>query len=267
METNIQSEIPADIQSPSLPATDTQSDRFHRGGRESNFLPVKEMSHRILILLTLASMGLSQRALAANLSLGSPTVDPGTTVAISVLWTGPALNYLTTEFIVTAVSGAPTGQVSFSSPVAVPPLSQLDYVFYNNSDSLITLPAANPASIYQTNWTNDTYNFADSTNDSNNATPSAGTNLWTILNLTFTGAATGQYQISLGSSEYTDSSTLGTGPSPTFSGGLITMNLAPAAATPEPAGFLLGGGPALIGVGALLRRRVRPGQAAPVDHG
>ena len=33
------------------------------------------------------------------------------------------------------------------------------------------------------------------------------------------------------------------------------------AATPEPAGFLLGGVPALIGAGALLRRRVRPGQA------
>ena len=33
------------------------------------------------------------------------------------------------------------------------------------------------------------------------------------------------------------------------------------AATPEPAGFLLGGVPALIGAGALLRRRVRPEQA------
>ena len=31
-----------------------------------------------------------------------------------------------------------------------------------------------------------------------------------------------------------------------------------AAATPEPAGFLLGGLPALLGAGALLRRRVRP---------
>lgn len=35
-----------------------------------------------------------------------------------------------------------------------------------------------------------------------------------------------------------------------------------AAATPEPAGFLLGGVPALAGVGALLRRRERPAQAA-----
>lgn len=45
------------------------------------------------------------------------------------------------------------------------------------------------------------------------------------------------------------------------SGSLVT------AATPEPAGFLLGGVPALAGVGALLRRRERPAQAASRGRG
>ncbi len=47
----------------------------------------------------------------------------------------------------------------------------------------------------------------------------------------------------------------------TFATGVSNILGSPVAATPEPAGFLLGGVPALIGVGALLRRRVRPGAA------
>ena len=192
------------------------------------------MRKPIPILIVLAILGLSQRASAAELTLDSPTTNAGTTVAINVMWTGPALNYLSTEFIITALSGATAGEVSFSSPVATPPLGQSDYVFSNDSFDLINSPTSNPASIYLSTWTNDTYNFSDSTNTTNNVTPAAGTNMWTILNLTITGAASGQYQITLGNSEYTDSTTIGTGPSPTITGGLITIN-----AVPEPGTWAL----------------------------
>ena len=206
------------------------------------------MRKQIPILIALAMAGLSQRAQAVDLTLDSPTTNAGTTVAINILWTGPLLNYLSTEFIITALSGATAGEVSFSSPVATPPLGQSDYVFFGDSSDLINSPSTNPASIYQSNWANDTYNFADSTESGNNVTPGSGTNMWTILNLTITGLAAGQYQITLGNSEYTDSTTIGTGPTPTITGGLITIN-----AVPEPGAWAL----AAIGatVAAVLAKR------------
>ena len=211
------------------------------------------MRKPIPILIVLAIMGLSQRASAAELTLDSPTTNAGTTVAINVAWTGPILNYLSTEFKITAMSCAPAGEVSFSSPVATPPLGQSDYVFYNDSFDLINAPTSNPASIYLSIWANDTYNFSDSTNTTNNVTPAAGTNLWTILNLTITGAASGQYQITLGSSEYTDSTTPTgtTGPTPTITGGLITIN-----AVPEPGTWALAA-IATATLATLARRRQR----------
>ena len=209
------------------------------------------MRKPIPILIALAIMGLSQRAQAVDLTLDSPTTNAGTTVAINVLWTGPLLNYLSTEFIITALSGAPAGEVSFSSPVATPPLGLSTYVFYNDSSDLINSPSINPASIYQSNWANDTYNFADLTDSTSDVTPAAGTNLWTILNLTITGAASGQYQITLGNSEYTDSTTIGTGPTPTITGGLITIN-----AVPEPGTWALAA-IATATLATLARRRQR----------
>ena len=211
------------------------------------------MRKPIPILIALAIMGLSQRASAAELTLDSPTTNAGTTVAINVMWTGPKLNYLTTEFIITAISGAPSGEVSFSSPVATPPLGQSDYVFSNDSFDLINSPTSNPASIYLSTWSNDTYNFSDSTNSGNDVTPGSGTNLWTILNLTISGAASGQYQITLGNSDYTDSTTIGAGPSPTITGGLITVNAAP---VPEPSTWALAA-IATAALAALARRRQR----------
>jgi hypothetical protein len=213
------------------------------------------MRKPIPILVALAIMGLSQRAPAVDLTLDSPTTTAGSTVAINVLWTGPVLNYLTTEFIITTVSGSPAGEVSFSSPVATPPLSQSDYVFYNDSFDLISSPTSNPASISQATWANDTYNFSDSTNSTNNVTPGAGTNVWTILNLTITGLASGQYQITLGSSEYTDFATPSgtTGPTPTMTGGLITVNAAP---VPEPSTWAMAA-IATAALAALARRRQR----------
>ena len=209
------------------------------------------MRKPIPILIALAIMGLSQRAQAVDLTLDSPTTTAGSTVAINVLWTGPALNYLSTEFIITALSGAPAGEVSFSSPVATPPLGLSDYVFFGDSSDLINSPSTNPASIYQSNWANDTYNFADLTDSTSDVTPAAGTNLWTILNLTITGAASGQYQITLGNSEYTDSTTIGTGPTPTITGGLITIN-----AVPEPGTWALAA-IATATLATLARRRQR----------
>ena len=209
------------------------------------------MRKPIPIFIALAIMGLSQRARAVDLTLDSPTTNAGTTVAINVMWTGSLLNYLTTEFIITAVPGAPAGEVSFSSPVATPPLGQSDYVFSNDSSDLINSPTSNPASISQTIWANDTYNFADSTDSGNDMTPGSGTNLWTILNLTITGAASGQYQITLGNSEYTDSTTIGTGPYPTITGGLITIN-----AVPEPGTWALAA-IATAALATLARRRQR----------
>jgi hypothetical protein len=213
------------------------------------------MRKPIPILVALAIMGLSQRAPAVDLTLDSPTTTAGSTVAINVLWTGPVLNYLTTEFIITTVSGSPAGEVSFSSPVATPPLSQSTYVFYNDSFDLISSPTSNPASISQSTWANDTYNFSDSTNSTNNVTPGSGTNVWTILNLTITGLASGTYQITLGSSEYTNSSTPSgtTGPTPTMTGGLITVNVAP---VPEPSTWALAA-IATAALAALARRRQR----------
>ena len=209
------------------------------------------MRKPIPILIALAILGLSQRAQAVDLTLDSPTTTAGSTVAINVLWTGPALNYLSTEFIITALSGAPAGEVSFSSPVATPPLGLSDYVFFGDSSDLINSPSTNPASIYQSNWANDTYNFADLTDSTSDVTPAAGTNLWTILNLTITGAASGQYQITLGNSEYTDSTTIGTGPTPTITGGLITIN-----AVPEPGTWALAA-IATATLATLARRRQR----------
>ena len=211
------------------------------------------MRKRIPILIAVAILGLSQRASAAELTLDSPTTNAGTTVAINVMWTGPKLNYLTTEFIITAVSGAPASEVSFSSPVATPPLSQSTYVFFGFSSDLINSPTTNPASISQTTWANDTYNFSDSTDSGNDVTPGSGTNLWTILNLTITGLASGQYQITLGSSEYTDSATTGIGPTPTITGGLITVNVAP---VPEPSTWALAA-IATATLATLARRRQR----------
>jgi hypothetical protein len=210
------------------------------------------MRKPIPILVALAIMGLSQRAPAVDLTLDSPTTNAGTTVAINVMWTGPVLNYLTTEFIITAVPGSPTGEVAFSSPVAMPPLNQSTYVFYNDSFDLISSPSSNPASITQTIWANDTYNFSDSTDSGNDVTPGSGTNLWTILNLTITGLASGQYQITLGSSEYTDFATPSgtTGPTPTMTGGLITIN-----AVPEPGTWALAGIGAIVA--AVLSKRSR----------
>ena len=228
------------------------------------------MRKLIAILSVLAILGMpkASQAVDIKLTLEDKTVYAGTTVAVKVSWTSTTpLNYLSTAFILTAVGSAPTGEVTFTNTPGTPtnpgdpafgepafaPINDPTYVFYANSSDFNVAPTSNPASVTTTNWDYDTYNIADSTNDGADVSPTTGTDLWTILNLTISNLADGQYQLTLGSSDYNNIA-LGTGASLTnadISGGLITVNVAP---VPEPSTIAMGA----IASGAMLilaRRR------------
>jgi hypothetical protein len=230
------------------------------------------MRKLIAILSVLAVLGMSKASQAVDikLTLEDKTVFAGTTVAVKVSWTSTTpLNFLSTEFILTAVGSATAGEVTFTNTPgtpanpgdpafgapAFPPINNPSYVFYGNSSDFINAPTSNPASVTSTNWDYDTYIIADSTNDGADADPSTseGQVLWTILNLTISNLADGQYQITLGNSDYNNIA-LGTGAPLTSSdivGGLITVNTAP---VPEPSTIAMGA----IASGAILilaRRR------------
>ena len=124
-------------------------------------------------------------------------------------------------------------------------------------------PASNPATVYTTTWTNDTYDYNDSTLDLANA-PQDGTRLWTILDLSSIAGTSGTYQLTVGSSEYDYSgNTLGPIPVLTsdLSGGLITVTAGGGgpgtlSAVPEPGSLavmaaVIGG----LSLRALRRRR------------
>jgi hypothetical protein len=153
----------------------------------------------------------------------------------------------------TNTPGTPAaGDPAFGAP-AFAPINDSTYVFFGNSSDLINAPTSNPASVTSTNWDYDTYIFADSTNNGADVSPTSPNNMWTILNLTISNLADGQYQITLGSSDYNNIA-LGTGAPLTSSdiaGGLITVNTAP---VPEPSTIAMGA----IASGAILilaRRR------------
>jgi hypothetical protein len=227
------------------------------------------MRKLIAILSVLAVLGMSKASQAVDikLTLEDKTVFAGTTVAVKVSWTSTTpLNFLSTEFILTAVGSATAGEVTFTNTPGTPaagdpafgapafaPINDSTYVFFGNSSDLINAPTSNPASVTSTNWDYDTYIFADSTNNGADVSPTSPNNMWTILNLTISNLADGQYQITLGSSDY-NNTTLGTGAPLTSSdiaGGLITVNTAP---VPEPSTIAMGA----IASGAILilaRRR------------
>jgi hypothetical protein len=229
------------------------------------------MRKLIAILSVLAILGMSKTSQAVDikLTLEDKTVFAGTTVAVKVSWTSTTpLNALSTAFILTAVSPAQVGQVTFTNTPGTPanpgdpafgepafaPINDSTYVFFGNSSDFINLPSSNPASVTSTNWDYDTYIIADSTNNSADVSPTSPNNLWTILNLTISSLAVGQYQITLGSSDYSNIA-LGTTGAPLTSsdiaGGLITVNTAP---VPEPSTIAMGA----IASGAILilaRRR------------
>jgi len=227
------------------------------------------MRKLIAILSVLAILGMSKTSQAVDikLTLEDKTVFAGTTVAVKVSWTSTTpLNFLSTEFILTAVGSATAGEVTFTNTPGTPaagdpafgapafaPINDSTYVFFGNSSDFINLPSSNPASVTSTNWDYDTYIIADSTNNGADVSPTSPNNMWTILNLTISNLADGQYQITLGSSDYNNIA-LGTGAPLTSSdiaGGLITVNTAP---VPEPSTIAMGA----IASGAILilaRRR------------
>jgi len=190
------------------------------------------MKRNCIIIAAFAALALSDQARAVDLTIESKTVNAGSTASLNVVWSSTtALDYLTTEFIITALGSAASGQVTYTTTGGappVPPLSNTNYVFYNDSDDLISLPTSNPASVLQTNWAADTYNFADSTNSATDYAQN-GSRLWTILNLNISSLASGSYQITLGSSVYTNAANQSPGLTPTMTGGLITVT-----AVPEP---------------------------------
>ncbi len=228
------------------------------------------MRKLIAILSVLAVLGMSKASQAVDikLTLEDKTVFAGTTVAVKVSWTSTTpLNFLSTEFILTAVGSATAGEVTFTNTPGTPaagdpafgapafaPINDSTYVFFGNSSDFINAPTSNPASVTSTNWDYDTYIFADSTNNGADVSPTSPNNMWTILNLTISSLAVGQYQITLGNSDYSNIALGITGAPLTSSdiaGGLITVNTAP---VPEPSTIAMGA----IASGAILilaRRR------------
>lgn len=177
---------------------------------------------------------------AGLISAGNLTVAAGSSGTIDVIWSSTqAINYLSTQFVLRAVTGSSGGaifNVDGGGDPAVPPLSDPNYVFSGDSLAFSTLPS-NPASVTTDAWVGDSYIFADGSSSGNDVSQD-GNNLWTTL--TITGVSAGTYQLRLLSSEY-EFSTSGGPLSLTdadLTGGLITVT--GAAAVPEPSSLLIG---------------------------
>lgn len=210
-----------------------------------------------LAILCTTSLGHWARAVD-QLTADNVTVNNGSTITMNVIWsTTEAIDFLTTDFLITPVGSSPAGEVIFTNtPInattgtpGVPPLSNGNYVFSGDSDDLISLSGSNPASVSTTNTPYDTYIFADSTNSATDYAQS-GFRLWTMLQIDASALASGTYQITLGSSQYTNAANP-SGLTPTLAGGLITINQ-----VPEPGTWAL----AAVATGAIActtRRRKR----------
>lgn len=213
-----------------------------------------------LAILALVGSGRTSQAFI-ELTVEDKTVNAGTSTTLNVVWSSTtALDYLTTNFMITAVGGATSGAVTFTNTSGVaplPPLNDTNYVFAGNSDDAGLLPI-NPASVSTTTWSNDTYNFADSTATVGDYNQN-GSRLWTILNIDISGLAAGQYQIVLGSSEFTNAANPSpNGLTPTMTGGLITISQ-----VPEPGTWALGAIAASILCISARRRNLRPAKELP----
>jgi hypothetical protein len=197
---------------------------------------------------------------AVFMSATNETINAGKTGTVTVTWTSTqAINYLQTEFILTAVTG-PSAGLSFTSPPVLPTWTG-NYVFAGDSFAenfyTTTINASNPASVSMTNWTDDTYNYNDETLSGNNAAQD-GTRFWLVLNLTAAAGVSGTYQLTFGSSEfdYVGSTGATALSSSNLSGGLITINGGGGGggggAVPEPCTAVIGG---MMLMGMALRHR------------
>jgi hypothetical protein len=224
----------------------------HASGGVSSWIGNAALS--MVCLLASTSSGYS----AVFMSATNETINAGQTGSVTVTWTSTqAINYLQTEFILTAVTG-PNAGLSFTSPPALPTWTG-NYVFAGVSFAenfyTTTINATNPASVSTTNWVDDTYNYNDATLSGNDFAQD-GTRYWLVLNLTAAAGVSGTYQLTFGSSEYDYSGSAGPTAllSSNLSGGLITINGGGGGgAIPEPAsGLVLAG---LLAAGGLSRVR------------
>lgn len=222
----------------------------HASGGVSSWIGNAALS--MVCLLASTSSGYS----AAIMSATNETINAGQTGTVTVTWTSTqAINYLQTEFILTAVTG-PNAGLSFTSPPLLPTWNgnyvfagvSLQEDFYNTSTN-----PPNPASVSQTNWANDTLIYNDATLSGNDFAQD-GTRYWLVLDLTAAAGVSGTYQLTFGDSEfdYVGSAGATTLLSSDLSGGLITINSG-VGAVPEPAsGLVLAG---LLAAGGLSRVR------------
>ena len=182
---------------------------------------------------------LSARAARASFLLTAQnlTVTAGQSGTLNVTWSSPqTINYLNTQFVLRAVTGASGGAVFTETSSGVPPMPPItdpNYVFSGNSAAVTA--GGNPASVGTDTWAADSYFLIDTTDDGLDALQN-GSRLWTTLNIT--GVAAGTYQLRLLSSEYDYAATGGSAIPLTdsdLSGGLITVNARGGGGTvPEP---------------------------------
>lgn len=222
----------------------------------------------LLALLLGSALGTSSQRVtaAAVLSATNVTINAGEEATISVRWTSTQpINFLNTAFVLIEDSG-PIGGVSFKSNGAgfaflPPPLNDPNYVFAGVSFAAMTaatVPTSGLASVYLTNWDDDTLLWTDTTDSLSDATQN-GNKLWISFTISSLPTTAGTYRIKFGSnSEYDNDANFSAG-NPAFAltdadldGGLITVN-AVSGAVPEPSMVVVGG----ILVAALGLRRYK----------
>ncbi len=174
------------------------------------------------------------------LTAGDLTINVGQNGTLDVIWSSTqTLNYLNTQFVLRAVTGAAGGAVFTEVTAGVPPMPPItdsNYLFYGNSAAVTA--GGNPASVGIDAWAGDSYFLSDTTDDGLDFLQN-GSRLWTRLDIT--GVSAGTYQLHLLSSEYDYGATSGVAVPLTgsdLSGGLITVNSV--TSVPEPGGFVLG---------------------------
>lgn len=225
-------------------------------------------AYALLALLFGSALGTSSQRVtaAAVLSATNVTINAGEEATISVRWSSTLpINFLSTAFVLTQDSG-PIGGVSFklgglASAFLHPPLNDPDYVFAGDSFAAVTAgadPTSGLASVYKTNWDDDTLLWTDATDSLSDATQN-GNKLWIAFRISSLPTTAGTYRIKFGSnSEYDNDANSSAGnreftlTDADLDGGWITVN-AVSGAVPEPSMVVVGG----ILVAALGLRRCK----------